>query len=183
MKVGSYINYFLELAAACSLGVGLCWSVATARRRLPALVILLLLQGVLLARGNPMYAQLSSQLAHGGDQQRLLELVRTSRGPVLADDAMGLLPLAHKPVYIDPFSMTQLAYEGRWDDEALASDVRARMFSLILLHKSDMNPGRVHAMWTPRVYAAMRDAYEQVARIPVDADNYIAVLRPAAAGQ
>ncbi|HVC20177.1 MAG TPA: hypothetical protein VNE16_08875 [Vicinamibacterales bacterium] len=179
-KVGSYVNYFLELAAACSLGVGLCWAWAHRQPgRQAGLLALLALQALLLGRGNALYRELSSELDHAPAQAELLRMVRRSPGFVLADDEMGLLPLAHKPVYVDPFSMTQLAYEGRWNDRPLAQAIRQHLFSLILLHKNSAHPGRVHAMWTPRLYAAIGEAYTQVAEIPVDRHNFVAVFRPA----
>jgi hypothetical protein len=99
-KVGSDVNYLLELSAALALAAGALLA-RYAKRPGPCTIMLLALavQTVLLAQ--------TSQLGHASREQyvfarkdeitRLEEIVDDAKGPVLADEYMGLLPPGRTP--------------------------------------------------------------------------------------
>ncbi|MCD4738977.1 MAG: hypothetical protein K8R89_06930, partial [Anaerolineae bacterium] len=92
------------------------------------------------------------------NQRELETLVREHPGPVLADEYMGLLTLQGRPLYIQPFEMTQLAHAGRWDQSALLADIRAQKFSLIMIHHFPQ--AEVHkTRWTPEMLDTLKDHY------------------------
>jgi hypothetical protein len=69
------------------------------------------------------------------DQLRQLEgLVIAADGPVLADEYMGMITLQGRPLYLQPFEITQLARAGVWDQTPLVEGIRNQAFPLILIH-------------------------------------------------
>jgi hypothetical protein len=137
-KVGSGVNYLYELFAALSLAAGAL--LARARRRPWARIALLLVVAwqvralnlwTIAHREEPLRAR----LAQREEIARVAALVRAAPGPVLADELMGLMPLAGRRVYFQPFEFRLLAYAGRWDEERLARDIEEGRFPLILLYE------------------------------------------------
>jgi hypothetical protein len=174
-KIGSNVNYLLELCAALSLVAGtvLTWSGkvwrADAEPPGPAwtpplvrsiVLILLAVQVGLLMRFtllNPVqdfkyraYLQPSLRELH--------ELVAHTTGPILADEYMGMLTLEGKPLYIQPFEVTQLANAGLWDQSPLLDALRAETFPLILIHHFRGYPV-YKERWTPEMLAAIDAHY------------------------
>ena len=79
---------------------------------------------------------------------RLKKVVDDSNGPVLADEYAGLLPLEGRGIYLQPFEMTQLQREGRWDQGPLLVSIERREFSAILIWKPPYAPGVYRERWT-----------------------------------
>jgi len=71
---------------------------------------------------------------------------------------MGLLTLQGRPLYIQPFEVTQLANAGLWDQAPFIESIRNREFPLILIHYFPR-----HAVykerWTPEMLSAIEQAY------------------------
>jgi hypothetical protein len=160
-KIGSNVNYFLELSAALSLVAGALVAWSGKRRWLRAmLLILLALQTVRLMQttADEYFEQLNGRLRFRQELGKLEEIVAGADGPVLADEYMGLVTLQGRPLYIQPFEVTQLANAGLWDQTGLIEGIRDGEFSLVLIHYFPEYPV-YKERWTPEMLAAIRHNY------------------------
>ena len=161
-KVGSNLNYLLELAAALGLAAGAV--LAAARNHLALRSVLALALAIQVASVHSWSAEQAEKLDMKTTRStvlldRLRRAVAESRGPVLADEYMALITLVGKPVAYEPYAMKQLAQAGLWDERPFVEALRRRHFALIL---RDMQ--YKSARWTPAQLAAMDASYEEVGR-------------------
>jgi hypothetical protein len=166
-KVGSNVNYLLELCAGLSLAAGaaLAWARQfEGRRWLPAALLLLLgVQVSASARTTLLRygGELGDRRALTNDLSRLETMVADAEGPVLADEYMGLATLAGDPLYLQPFEVTQLALAGVWDQTPLLDSLEAQHFDLVLLYDQPWSRER----WTPEMLAAIDRNYRLSGRL------------------
>jgi hypothetical protein len=165
-KIGSNVNYLYELCAALGLGAGalLAWA-----RTWPWLrvALLLLLAGQVWAlnqwtvrhRAGP----LAARIAQRPEAAMLQEVVRTASGPVLADEHMGLLPLAGREIDFQPFEFQLLEYAGLWSSEPLAREIEEGRFAVILLYEPT-GWDSPRELWSERLRDAIFRKYRRVAR-------------------
>ena len=161
-KIGSNVNYFLELSAALSLAAGalVAWSGKRHWLRAILLVLLALQTGQLMRTTADEYLEpLGYRLRFRQELGKLVKIVAGAEGPVLADEYMGLITLQGRPLYIQPFEVTQLANAGLWDQTPLIEGIRDKEFPLILLHYF---PGAevYKERWTPEMLSAISQAYK-----------------------
>jgi ABC-type sugar transport system permease subunit len=137
-KIGSDVNYLLELSAALALAAGSLVGRYPARPGVRcALLLALAVQVAIMVQASQFtYARFQAGVIENRDGlARLEELVDDSNGPVLADEYAGLLPLEGRGIYLQPFEMTQLQRDGRWDQGPLISSIEHREFPAILIWK------------------------------------------------
>lgn len=176
-KVGSNVNYFLELAAAMSLATGALIAWQRPRPLLQRGFMLILAAQIFLLLPGMRYqlftqAALDSPLA----MRRLSQIVDQADGPVLADAHMGILPLAGRSLYLQPFEATQLARDGVWDQTPLLEAIARQEFSAIIMLKVFTPFGFLHEInWSPEMRAQIERHYRQEELI----NDTIAVYRPA----
>lgn len=164
-KVGSNVNYLLEFSAAISLAIGalLAW-----QRGRPLVqqcsLLLLALQLFLLAPGSRYHLFTTAALDDPATPAELLALVRAADGPVLADEAMGVLPLAEHPIEFQPFEATQLARAGRWDQTPMLQAIAQQRYAAILIYRV---PGIAleRERWTEELLDQIDRAYRPSATI------------------
>ena len=164
-KVGSNVNYLLELGAALAVSIGalLAW---LGPRRWPraAVALLLALDVTLMILASPYRAVTHSRLARPQDAERLDRLVRAASGIVLLDEDMGLLPLAGRPIHFQPFEMTQLARAGRWDQRPLLGEIERHAFAAVAIFTiADIPLHRER--WTDEMLEAIGRRYAVAERI------------------
>ena len=161
-KVGSDINYLYELMVAFCLlsGALVAWL-----RRVPVLRALLLaalaLQ-VYLAQNlsESKYAFLiEERTIHQADVDALYERIQTLGGPIIADEYIGLLVLAGKPVLFQPFEMSQLAQAGMWDDEPFLAALERGVYPTVLLYQPYRNPNLRFERWTPDMLRILNERF------------------------
>jgi hypothetical protein len=162
-KVGSDVNYLLELSAALSLAAGAL--IAHYGRRPGtrcALLLALALQVAIMIQASQYdYAGLQADvIAQRTGLARLEGVVEGSKGPVLADEYAGLLPLDGRRIYLQPFEMTQLQRDGRWDQGPLLRSIRRRKFPVILIWKPRYAAGIARERWTRGMLEAIEENYE-----------------------
>jgi hypothetical protein len=164
-KIGSNVNYLLELGAAVALSVGALLAWLGVRRSLRAgTALVLALDVALMVLASPYRAVTHSQLARQEEAERLYRLVRETSGVVLADEGMGLLARAGRPIYFQPFEMTQLARAGRWDQRPLLDDIERKAFAAILIFAIPDLP--LHRQrWTDEMLEAIGRRYAVSDRI------------------
>jgi hypothetical protein len=97
-----------------------------------------------------------------GSLARLEALVDGSKGPVLADEYAGLLPLDGRRIYLQPFEMTQLQRDGRWDQEPILRSIKRRKYPLILIWKPAYVADIEQERWTREMLEAIEENYEPV---------------------
>ncbi len=182
-KIGSNMNYLLELCAALSLAAGawVAWSRGRPWLR-SSLLLLLALQAWLLmqtSQRDPV-ADLKGRLAQPQSAFTELEqIVADAEGPVLADEFMGLLTLQDKRLAIQPFEVTQLAAAGLWDQSPLLASIRSQEFPAIFIHHFRGYPV-YEERWTKEMLGAIMDQYEPAAFL---ADTIVYRPRNPGAGQ
>jgi hypothetical protein len=192
-KDGSNANYLFELSAALALlaGLFLSWlGKAWEGRKWVGKRWWLLAAGMLLLawQVNGMvdwtrtehYRAPAERALHERTQiAAMFQLVAQAGGPVLADEFMGLIPLAGKELVFQPFEFKQLVVGGIWDQQPLLETIQARQYALILLYDPPTWDSR-GARWTPEQIKSIEDNYMQVERladtrvyVPVDVQELI----------
>jgi hypothetical protein len=135
-KVGSNVNYLIELGAGVSLALGALIAWVRPRRAIHAVLAVLLAADLsLMVLASPYRTVTHVRLKQRDEAQRLLDVVHEARGVVLADEDMGLLALDGRPIPIQPFEMTQLARAGRWDQRPFLDALERQAFAAILIYR------------------------------------------------
>lgn len=166
-KVGSDVNYLLELSAALCLATGALIAWQRERPRLRAVLIsLLALQVFALAQSSLVPSGLQDYVV---DQERelrqLSRIVAGADGPVLTDEHMGLLPLNGKRIQFQPFEMTQLSRDGSWDQDRAVETIRDEEYAVVMMWEPPFARDIKRDRWTPEMLAAVKNHYEPTGRL------------------
>jgi hypothetical protein len=165
-KVGSGVNYLYELGAALALATGalLAWARPWPWLRI-GLLVTVAVQAFALDRwtGEHREGPLRARLAQRAQIDRLAEIVRTTPGPVLADEMLGLLPLSGREVWLQPFEFQLLAWSGLWREDTVVREIEEGRFGVILLYDPPDfdSPGQ---RWSARQREAMLRRYRATER-------------------
>jgi hypothetical protein len=89
-----------------------------------------------------------------------VKIVEGSDGPVLVDEYSGLLPLDGRRLYLQPFEMTQLQRDGRWDQGPLLASIERREFPAILIWKPAYASGVHKDRWTREMLQTIDENYK-----------------------
>jgi hypothetical protein len=157
-KIGSNVNYFIELSSAFSLIVGAL--IAQQRRHFSmqtVLIFLLTLQTIVLVQWSLSAFTSNQAIEKRTEIEGLMQAVQRTDGLVLADEYMGLLPLAGKSLYIEPIGMKNLARNRLWDQRPFLEAIRQKEFTLILIY-----PIYAQERWTPQMLGQISLNYEPV---------------------
>lgn len=146
-KWGAGESYFLALIAASCIQAGrFIASVPGSGVSQGAVAFLLVVQGVLFARG-PVAALVPSPVGDGvqaaalgwnpgqreiDEGQRLTRAIQRAGGLVLAEDP-GFLVAAGRPIVGNATHLRNVWEAGVWDETNLVNDIAARRYSLVLL--------------------------------------------------
>ena len=162
-KVGSDVNYFLELIVA-----GTIWAVVLLKlftssldRKYQFLHVLLVLQLVwLLACGyllnQTTIARQWERLEWYDDLYAQVQAAVT-QGIVLSDDYLDMVVMAGQPIYYQPFEYGQLYHAGLWDAEQLSAEISSQRFPLILIGGDCLDKP---CCWSPQLVQAIEEHYE-----------------------
>jgi len=125
------------LVAACGLG---------------ALVVLALAVTTATALTTNTYDPILQELTRDLEKyDPLVELLRTTDVPIIADEQMGLMVLNGKPILMQPFEMTQLALAGLWDQQPFLDALARGDYPIVLLYQPYRNPQLRFERWTPEM--------------------------------
>jgi hypothetical protein len=164
-KIGSNINYFLELAAALALVAGalVVWSETHPWRNTVALLLIAIQFGLLLRSTMQRNVDwiLSQRYLDFNAVQVLEQEVKRMDGPVLADEYMGLLTMNDRRLYLQPFELSQLANAGMWDQKPLLQEIKDQNFDGILIHHFNTWPV-YKERWTSEMLTAIDEYYRPV---------------------
>jgi MFS family permease len=159
-KIGSNVNYLLELCAALSLAAGIV--IAWSRKFSPVFslqpVFLILLAwaigGMLHIFMRDSAPDLKNRRTSLSQLSQLDALVGKTPGSILADEYMGMLTLQGRPLVIQPFEVTQLAREGHWDQTPLLDRIHNKEFAAIIIYEPWSGE-----RWTPEMREAINQSY------------------------
>ena len=174
-KVGSDVNYLLELSAAFALVTGalISWQRRRPRVRI-VLVALLAVQVLALAQSSRVASGLQDYVVERRPEiSQLSSIVAEADGPVLTDDHMGLLPLNGRRIFLQPFEMTQLARDGAWDQKPLVEAIEREEFPVIMIWRPPFAREIKRDRWTPAMLKEIKDHYT-----PTDKLADMVVYRP-----
>jgi hypothetical protein len=160
-KIGSNVNYFLELSAALSLVAGTAIAWADKRRWIrPILFALLSLQAALFIQTtlDDYVDGLLDRREVENEIRELEGIVAGIEGTILGDEYMGLITLQQRPLYIQPFEVTQLANAAIWDQMPFVNQIEDKEFPLILIHHFPDFPV-YEQRWTPEMLTAIDANY------------------------
>jgi len=160
-KIGSNVNYFLELCAAISLAAGVV--IAWSHLHLPsysfrAALLIILAVGLVKMMHitlNDYTGDLRERRAVANELHELEALVAETPGPILADEYMGMLTLQGRPLVIQPFEVTQLARAGKWDQTPLLESINNKEFAAIVLYDVPWSNER----WTQEMLDTINHSY------------------------
>ncbi len=162
-KDGSSINYLYELSAAFGLVAGsfIAWPGKNFRWATAILVALLATQIGSMTEWNSKDFQpgFNYKFKHQDEVAQLAKIVKDAKGPVLADEYMGLIPLAGQTVTMQPFEFKQLKDAGIWDDQVFAGDILNKKFAAILIY-SPRGWDSFTERWTPLLRSEILMNYE-----------------------
>jgi hypothetical protein len=162
-KIGSDVNYLLEPIAALAIwaGIGVAWWLERQRAGRSVLILLLIAQVLLslLLGWRAVGVGLLTRWRNISDYDWVFRRVQIAarRGPILADDYLGMVVLAGQPIYYQPFDYRQLYAAGKWDPSGLIAEVEARKFSLILLNGRGTRV--FDERWIPAIVQAIDASY------------------------
>jgi hypothetical protein len=160
-KIGSNFNYLMELCAALSLSAGAV--IASSRAHLSAyslraalLIILAVAIGKMLHATLHDYTwDLRERRVATRELSQLESMVAETNGLILADEYMGMLTLQGRPLLIQPFEVTQLAWAGKWDQTPLLNSINKKEFAAIILYDRPW----VNERWTQEMLSEINHSY------------------------
>ncbi|HEU0294848.1 MAG TPA: glycosyltransferase family 39 protein [Anaerolineales bacterium] len=94
-----------------------------------------------------------NKVADTREVEQLAEYVQEARGPILADEYMGLLPLYGRRIYFQPIEYKQLQAVNLWSEAPLIASIQREEFSIILLYLPRRWSTAITSRWSP----ALRD--------------------------
>jgi hypothetical protein len=149
----SSANDLFEVAAALSLASGAFIAWAGESTWLKALLVFVLAVQINLLTDwsrQDYIPALTNKMADTREVERLAEYVQEAEGPILADEYMGLIPLAGRRLYFQPVEFRQLQAANLWNEAPLVDSIQREEFSVILLYEPpDWNA--ISTRWTQEV--------------------------------
>ncbi len=162
-KDGSNVNYLYEFAAALCLATGaaISWIQRYPRIRAAVLALLFFQVGIMLSWTQKDFnIQFTGKTSQEAAIAKLYQIVRDTDGIVLTDEYMGLVPLAGKRIYYQPFEFKMLAEGGLWDQEPFLKDILDHKFGAILWFDPPTWDS-IKARWTTSQQSMINSAYRQ----------------------
>ena len=149
----SSVNDLFELAAALSLASGAFVAWAGENYWFKALLVFLLalqINGLVDWSRQDYIPVLMNKIMDTREVEQLAEYVQKAEGPILADEYMGLIPLAGRRLYFQPLEFKQLHAANLWDEASLVDSIQREEFSIILLYEP-RDRSAISIRWTEEV--------------------------------
>jgi hypothetical protein len=161
-KVGSDVNYFLELIAASAIWCAIAMKfIANQKEAIKRIFFgFLFIQLIWVLAGGYMFNRITiGELWHRLDfyNSTFLQVQSaTKNGVVLSDDYMDMVVLSGQSIYYQPFEYGQLYEAGLWDAIGLANEVNNQKFPLILIGGETLYKG---CCWPSPITNAIESNY------------------------
>jgi hypothetical protein len=175
-KIGSNVNYLLELSAGLCLvmGLAIAWLRGRRYRAINApsktgwqlasisLTVILAVQVYWAANNDTGYGRyLVYKTGLRAQNEVLLDLIEGTSGLVVTGEHMGLLALSGRMIPYQPFEMKQLSDSAVWDQTPFLAELEGGKYPLILIYRPLGN--NVHERrWTPEMLALISAHYRSV---------------------
>jgi hypothetical protein len=162
-KAGASINYLYEPAAALCLVAGALLAWPKQNYLLKTVVVLLLalqINGLVNWSRQEYVPYVLTKVNSVSNIAQMAQIVRETGGVVLSDEYMGLMPLANRPIYFQPFEFSQLQKANLWSSDVLIAQIGRREFPAILLYEPNFGPPLIVSRWTPQIRNAIWANYE-----------------------
>jgi hypothetical protein len=171
-KNGASVSYFLEFEAATSLLVGALavrvadrlrvqeWGLDCWRLRLLAVLALVILCWQATFGWDVKFQRPDWPAV--ANSQRVAEIIATAEGPVVSEEIV-LLYRAGLPLYFQPFIMTRLARDGRWDSTPVVGAMERGEVSFVVLY-SAIGSVRYDRRFPPGVRNSLETRYRLLER-------------------
>ncbi len=159
-KTGSSDQTMLELATALCLacGAAIAWMKNHWARTVLFVLLSLQVSALVSWTETDYQPEFANKFASQAEIAKLNDIIQGANGPILADEYMGLLPLAGKRLYYEPFEFNQLSQAGLWDPAPMLQDVTTEKFSTIMIYfPSDFSITR--ARWSDQFIRIISAAY------------------------
>jgi hypothetical protein len=150
----SSANDLFEVVAALSLATGafIAWAGESYWLKAFLVFVLAMQINVLIDWSRQEYIPPITEMVSGyREVAQIAELVREAPGPVLADEYMGLIPLAGRRLYFQPFEYKQLREANLWSEDQLIASIQREEFSAILLYLPRNWNAAIITRWTPEI--------------------------------
>ncbi len=174
-------NALFQVEAALSLVVGavIAWPGRRSWWRIVAILALVFQVHSLVRWARDDYlVPLQERMYQRDELAQLAQIVREAPGPVLADEYMGLIPLAGRPLYLQPVEFAQLQRAGRWDASSLAAAIQRGEFAAILLYEPPFGRAMIVSRWPAQVRNAIWAHYEPLRMADRSTLAYVWVYLP-----
>ena len=163
-KEGSAVNYLLELVFAGSILMGV--SISLLRKTVVqgeyilAGILLFQLLWIPHVPYTPLWYGRTPTFKQTEMADSVERMVHQTPGDILSDD-QSLLIYNHRPVLFQPFIMSTLYRQGRWNPDVLLGDIEKKRFSMIILYFpiSRDDPGAFER-YDRRIFEAIRNNYD-----------------------
>jgi hypothetical protein len=157
----SSANDLFEVAAALCLTSGAFIAWAGESYWLKALLVFMLAMQINVltdwSRQDYIPAHMN-KIADTREIEQLAEYVRAAEGPILADEYMGLIPLAGRRLYFQPIEYKQLQMANLWNESPLVDSIQREEFSIILLYEP-RDRSAISIRWAEQVRNAIYAHY------------------------
>lgn len=170
-KIGAGANYVMEPLASTVIWLAVSLNLlfktgspATTARRATAVaisVLILVHSGWLVRRQREMFSSFTPTRLDRPIANGLAQYVRGIEGDVICEEPFYTM-LANKPVLFDPFIMTQLSREGKWDQAPFLRMIERRQFARIVTNEDLMRPQPGYERYTVEMAEAVRKHYRRV---------------------
>ena len=174
-KIGSNVNYFLELITACVIWSGIALKIIFDQKKTIkwAFFGILFIQSIWVLGYSYRISQLNLQDLWGKlEVDKSIDMKVQSavqKGTVLSDDFMDMVVLSDQPVYYQPFEYGELYYAGLWDPAEFVNQIRNRQFPLIIVGGNSLYK---NCCWSPSMIEAIRSNYQ------IESENDVLFLTP-----
>ncbi len=156
-KIGSNINYFLELIAVASIIAGLCANELMENIKAQLVIPALIIAQLILFAHLPFMTGKTPSRNDRETEQRMSAIIQATSGDIISEDA-GILVLNNRKVLYQPFEFTQLKYQGLWDQSRFVRDIVGQKFALLILG-SDIQGSYDEERFTPEIVTAITNSY------------------------
>ncbi|NQY75030.1 MAG: glycosyltransferase family 39 protein [Candidatus Margulisbacteria bacterium] len=181
-KHGSNLNYFLELIFAMCLMMGLLFHRLHDLKK--PLIKIISLSVVSLMLFFPIFKTRALYPTYSHNRKIQLnniqkinqytsKIINQVKGPIVSED-MALLVLNHKPILYQPFIISQLTREKKFDERPLLSDINRRVFQAVILNFDILKKDHT-THFSEGMVTAFRKHYRLYQRVGY---NYIYLLNP-----
>jgi hypothetical protein len=174
-KVGSDVNYFLELITVCAIWCILALQfVFSYKKPIRSIFVgLLFLQLIWVIISGYMINQttIASHWVRIDNYDNLFLQVKSAalKGKVLSDNYIDMVVLSGQSIYYQPFEYTQLYEAGLWDPTGLSNEIEQKNFPLILTGRDTLESG---CCWPQPLLNALKSNYQ------MEIGNEVVILTP-----